>query len=208
MHVYKITNRVTGDFYIGQTSFVDVQKRFSRHKHNAKTQNLYLYKAMRKYGIENFEIEILESHAEPRLLLEAEIRLIAELNPRYNMTAGGTGGNTSESPNYKEGMKNRPVHESFLNSARMAGKQHTDDARQKQAIAREKYWQNVTAKDREARSVKLSGEKNGMFGKSPKNSLQISHNGVKYPSMAAASRATGLSTYHLKRSGAIIYHGS
>jgi hypothetical protein len=64
--------------------------------------NTYLYKAMRKYGFENFTIEMLEQTIQ---LDEQERYWISFLNPEYNMTAGGEGGDTSSSPNFIESMK-------------------------------------------------------------------------------------------------------
>ena len=61
--IYKITNKVNGKVYIGQS--VDIKKRWNRHLHtvnnpNYKGYNYPLYRAMRKYGIENFLFEVIE----------------------------------------------------------------------------------------------------------------------------------------------------
>ena len=61
--IYKITNNINGKSYIGQS--VNIQKRFNNHKSAAFNPNnrLYefpLYRAIRKYGIENFNFEVLE----------------------------------------------------------------------------------------------------------------------------------------------------
>lgn len=61
--IYKITNLVNGKSYIGQS--VNIQKRFNAHKSaafnpNNKNYDFPLYRAIRKYGIENFKFEILE----------------------------------------------------------------------------------------------------------------------------------------------------
>lgn len=105
MIIYKITNKVNGKFYIGKTS-KSAEERFRRHFYNHKTQNTYLYKSMRKYGFENFEIEMLESTNQ---LDEQERFWIAKLKPHYNMTSGGEGGDTSNSPNYIRAMQNRDI---------------------------------------------------------------------------------------------------
>jgi hypothetical protein len=59
---------------------------------------------MRNYGIHNFTIKIIE---ETDRGSEREIYWISKLNPQYNMTVGGDGGDTSNSPNYILSMKNR-----------------------------------------------------------------------------------------------------
>ena len=48
----------------------------------------YLYRAIRKYGKENFTIEILDEEYSN----EKEIYWISKLKPEYNMTKGGDGG--------------------------------------------------------------------------------------------------------------------
>ena len=59
--VYKITNTVTGDFYIGSSK--DVKQRWAVHKCQStwnKCPDKQLYQDMRKYGIDKFEFQILE----------------------------------------------------------------------------------------------------------------------------------------------------
>ena len=61
--IYKITNNINGHCYIGQSS--QIEKRWKNHKIASNNQNdssyeYPLYKAMRKYGIENFTFEIIE----------------------------------------------------------------------------------------------------------------------------------------------------
>lgn len=59
--VYKITNDVTGKFYIG--SSIDINKRWKTHIHaskNPKYNHLELYKDFNEYGIDSFTFEIIE----------------------------------------------------------------------------------------------------------------------------------------------------
>jgi hypothetical protein len=58
---------------------------------------------MRKYGFDSFIITVLEEKV--KHLNETEIEYISRLNPTYNMTSGGDGGDTSNSPNFKRSMK-------------------------------------------------------------------------------------------------------
>lgn len=59
MYIYKITNTINNKVYIGQTH--DVAKRWYKHNYNAKSgRKGHLYDAMRKYGLENFTIEVIE----------------------------------------------------------------------------------------------------------------------------------------------------
>lgn len=92
-YIYKITNNINGKIYVGKTEFC-VEKRFKEHCNDSKrrkNEKRPLYFAMKKYGIENFSIEILEETDNPS---EREIYRIKELNSfkeGYNATTGGDG---------------------------------------------------------------------------------------------------------------------
>ena len=125
-YVYKLINTITQDEYIGKSK--NPKNRFMKHKSNAKRNGqTYLYRAMRKYGLDNFEMTIIEK-CSPDVLNEREIYWIDKIKPCYNMTAGGDGGNTSHSPNYKRANQlshqNRPP-ESYA-SYGMKGKKQSD----------------------------------------------------------------------------------
>ena len=82
--VYKITNTITGDFYIGSSK--DVKKRWADHKCPStwkKCKNNPMYIDMQKYGVEKFEFQILEV-VEPGSLKETEQKFIELLKPAYN----------------------------------------------------------------------------------------------------------------------------
>lgn len=80
--VYKITNTITGDFYIGSSQ--NIKRRWAHHKcpsvHKRK-QNSKLYKAMASYGLDNFTFEIIERTDNLR---EREQYYIEQLKPSYN----------------------------------------------------------------------------------------------------------------------------
>ena len=82
--VYKITNTVTGDFYIGSSK--NVKKRWADHKCPStlnKCPNNKLYQDMQKYGLDKFVFEIL-AEVESDKLKETEQQFIETLNPTYN----------------------------------------------------------------------------------------------------------------------------
>jgi group I intron endonuclease len=94
MYIYKITNTKNGKIYIGKTLY-SIEKRFVRHKQRHKKGNGYLYNSMRKHGPEHFRIEEIECVKSESILNEREKYWIARLNPEYNMTKGGDGGDTT-----------------------------------------------------------------------------------------------------------------
>ena len=70
MWVYKITNIINNKCYIGITD--NLENRWYQHKHCPfwkSSKETPLYKAIRKYGLENFKFEILEENIESRTLL-------------------------------------------------------------------------------------------------------------------------------------------
>ena len=82
--VYKITNTITGDFYIGSSK--NVKQRWAVHKCQSVWKNYpnkQLYQDMRKYGVDKFELQILEE-VEEDSLKEAEQQFIEKLKPTYN----------------------------------------------------------------------------------------------------------------------------
>ena len=82
--VYKITNTITGDFYIGSSK--NVKNRWMSHKKPStwnKCPNNQLYLDMQKYGVDKFELQILEE-AEIEQLKEKEQWFIELLKPTYN----------------------------------------------------------------------------------------------------------------------------
>ena len=82
--IYKITNTVTGDFYIGSSK--NVKRRWKEHKCKSKWNrypNNPMYQDMRKYGVDKFVFEVL-AEVEVEELKEKEQQFIETLNPTYN----------------------------------------------------------------------------------------------------------------------------
>ena len=92
-YIYKITNNINNKIYIGKTEF-SIEKRFAEHCSDAfrdRNEKRPLYAAMRKYGIENFEISLIEETNSPE---EREIYWISYYDSYkngYNATLGGDG---------------------------------------------------------------------------------------------------------------------
>ena len=82
--VYKITNTITGDFYIGSSK--DVKQRLACHKCQStwkKCPNNPMYLEMKNYGVDKFDFEIL-AEVEVDKLKETEQKFIETLKPTYN----------------------------------------------------------------------------------------------------------------------------
>jgi group I intron endonuclease len=96
---YKITNIINNKIYIGQTKLT-VEQRFKEHYRTMQRGSKYaIHRAIRKYGIDNFKIELLFEFNTREEVDKKEIELIAEyecLNKKkgYNTSKGGSGGDT------------------------------------------------------------------------------------------------------------------
>lgn len=90
--LYKIVNKINNHTYIGMTKQT-LEKRFSQHKNcvNNLKKKTILYDAMRSYGINNFEILLIENFKDRKSCEKAEINTIKEIG-YYNMAEGGNGG--------------------------------------------------------------------------------------------------------------------
>ena len=94
--IYQIKNNLNGKIYIGQS--VNIKNRWKDHRNRpfnkkSKQYDSYLYKAIRKDGIDNFEFSVLEECSK-ELLDEKEKKWILKTKSNniffgYNMTDGG-----------------------------------------------------------------------------------------------------------------------
>ena len=97
--IYKITNTINGKCYIGQS--IDINDRWIKHRSrpfqiNDVSYDTCFYRAIRKYGLENFVFEIVEE-CSCYMLDDREIYYIDFYKSHYtqngyNMTFGGDGG--------------------------------------------------------------------------------------------------------------------
>jgi group I intron endonuclease len=107
MTIYKITNKLNGKAYIGQTTKANPFHRIDKHFRCKSNHNVYyLQSAIRKYGEEHFSVEILETASNIDNLNQLEIHYIEQfktLAPNgYNLKSGGKqGGVCSETTKQK-----------------------------------------------------------------------------------------------------------
>ena len=106
-YIYAIKNKVNDKVYVGQT-INSLQDRWYAHKSKANhSSQMVIHHAMRKHGIENFYIELLE---ECDNLSERERFWIEHLdtyNNGYNLSYGGEGWGSK--PNHHLNRKVRIV---------------------------------------------------------------------------------------------------
>jgi len=94
--IYRIINKVDGKSYVGQYCKDNPKQRFTNHKCRARKEDSteYLYRAIRKHGVENFDFTSI-CVCDNNELNDLEIKYIKEFNTfgenGYNMTIGGQG---------------------------------------------------------------------------------------------------------------------
>ena len=99
--IYIIKNNINSKVYIGKTQY-SIEQRFKEHCNDylkREEEKRPLYDAMKKYGVENFYIELIEDNISDQEINEKEIFYIKQYNSYiglenangYNATLGGDG---------------------------------------------------------------------------------------------------------------------
>ncbi len=90
--IYRIRNKVNGKCYVGQTVMLNPKRRLQAHARSTAP----IGRAIRKYGLENFEFQVIDWALTKEWLDKKEIAAILYSNSRttsngYNLTDGGEG---------------------------------------------------------------------------------------------------------------------
>lgn len=92
-YIYQITNDINGKVYIGKTER-SIQERWNEHcrdRDKEEYKNRPLYRAMNKYGIKHFHIELIEETLNPEERETYWIEQKRSFKNGYNATLGGDG---------------------------------------------------------------------------------------------------------------------
>lgn len=157
--IYKITNKVTGKFYIG--SSVDIKWRWYTHKYELSKgthSNKYLQRAWDKYGEESFEFSIVLSTERETLVLK-EQEIIDETKC-YQREVGYNIGRIADAPflgrKHTEEAK-RKISESKL------GKPRSEETKRK--ISEVQKGKTIPQETRDKISKTLKGRPSPMKGR-------------------------------------------
>lgn len=152
--IYRLTNKVNGKMYHGQTIKENINDRWIKYKNlNCKGQPK-LYNALKKYGWDNFLAETINATPQNQKQLDdLEIFYISEFDSfhnGYNSNEGGHGGKLSEETKRKisNSLKGKPRSKEAIRKfiKTRTGSHHSEETKRKMS--------NV-----------VKGEKSYMFGK-------------------------------------------
>lgn len=169
MFVYKISNKLNGKCYIGQTSQKTIH-RLQEHKSTLRSnthRNPHLQKAWNKYGEEAFEFIIIQNCNSVEELNGVEDKLIKELNTihrdfGYNIRSGGDNSPMAEETKLKisQAKKGISIHtaESKAKIVKfLTGRIHSDESKRKRSEKLKGYIWSETQKDIWAKSQRPQG---------------------------------------------------
>jgi group I intron endonuclease len=134
MFIYKITNKINGKVYIGQT-IVSINQRWSRHKSDSSKNSPYaIHRAIKKYGFDNFIVEEIDGANNISELNYREYLHIGLHNSMYpmgyNLKPGGNSRGHSEQTKKKIGYKTKQrmtIEMKQKISKALIGKKYTED---------------------------------------------------------------------------------
>lgn len=163
-YIYRIVNDINNKDYIGKTN-LSIEERFKQHcKDSKRTQyeNRPLYKAMNKYGIEHFHVELVEECSD-KIVSEREIYWIEQYSSfkkGYNATIGGDGKHYIDYDMieynysiYQNTTKVAEVMNISPDTVRTVLKQRHIAIKSSQDIAREQNSISVTCLDKKTKEI-------------------------------------------------------
>lgn len=212
-YVYKTTNLVNNKIYIG------IHKSINIEKDPYLGSGVLLNRAIEKYGRENFSRKILFEYDNPTDCELKEAELVNEefiqQETNYNVRTGGAGNVGKNNPFY--GKKHSEEHKLFLSKLH-TGKIFSEESKQK--LRESKVGFVFTEEHKNKISIANSGENHGMYGKTHSDEARrkmsdrklgqmvgknnpaaksVVVDGIAYDTLTAASQATGLSKYKLRK---------
>ena len=183
--VYLHRNKINGKCYVGQTC-QKPQARWGKQGSGYKAQQ-YFYRAIKKYGWNNFDHIILEENIPKEKINEREV-----------FWAGYYHALAPEGYTLKVGSQNHAQNSKQLKAIRSkASKENWEKLEYRELISkrRKEEWQ-----DKEIREKCLKNlDRTGKGGKARSQKVQCIETGMIYQSMRDAERLTGISHVNISQ---------
>lgn len=181
--IYSIRNLINNKRYIGKS--INIEKRYLQHLYLLKKDfcskdcNRHLYRAVKKYGIDNFELEILETFEIPNenIMKDSELKwmdifLTCDRKYGYNLrrdssTKTEVSNETREllslsmrgdkNPNYGNNWTDEmKVRMSTIKKKQhMSGEIYGEEFRRKQSESSKSRWKNSELKESVSRKISI-----------------------------------------------------
>lgn len=120
--IYKITNKTNGKFYIGAHRTQNIDDGYMG-------SGKLIKKALSKYGVENFEKEILLTCQTEKDMYEAEKSMVQLCEQSYNLKYGGEGGwdHIRRDENWRSAFSNKEIQAEMCRRALLKLKELNED---------------------------------------------------------------------------------
>lgn len=150
--IYGLQNRINKKWYVGQS--LDIRKRWGKYRGMQCQAQPKLYNALVKYGVSNFDFQVLEECGSDKTTLDQRedhwIEVYDSINNGYNLKGGGANGKHSNETKQKM-------------SITKLGKTFSDEHKQK--ISKSLIGRPVSAKTRKKISMANMGKSAPRRGK-------------------------------------------
>ena len=152
--LYKIVNTASGTVYYGITK--NLRARWSAHRNSAKRGlKSPVYDAMRSYGIDKFEIEVIEDNLTRQEACDKEVELIADPTvKKYNLHCGGDIGFSmrTKAPEVYEEWKSK-LRKARKGRKPAAGMKHSEENKELFRKVSREYWDTQQTYSKEVLSL-------------------------------------------------------
>ena len=168
--IYKLTSP-SGKCYIGQS--INLNSRLANYRLLHCKKQRHLYNAIKKYGWESFNIEILWSincdfPYIKTILNKLEIKYIEEynsINNGYNLTKGGNSELPSKETRLKMSISAKNMTQEHKNNISKSKMGHSVSEETRQKLSKINKGKTLTEEHKNNISISVKGEKNGFYGK-------------------------------------------
>lgn len=191
-YLYRVINKINGKVYIGQT--VKPSARWWQHRNDSADPKIPFHYAIKKYGVENFEFEVIatckgfDNANEIETLLVAQYESHISKNKGYNVTHGGM--NAPKTEDFKQMM--RDWHASLTSEERAEISKKQSNATQQQIA--EKGHPALGTKRTDEQKANISAalkalDKEAIYTEEVRKHMSEAHIGIKDSEETKAKKA-------------------